>query len=280
MCKRKRLCAVIITSVLIIIYSILPVGWMIRTSLLDKSELLKSPARFLIKEISIDNYKQMLGVGEANILTSRNFKTAFFNSVKEALLSTLLIIVIAVLAGYVFARVKTRITQILFVLLLVTMVLPAYSVMLPLYRIMIGLNLLDTVTGVVLIYVSAFMPLAIWIMRSFFESVPTGIEESAWIDGSSRIKAMLLILPLAMPGIIAAAIISFLSVWSQYAIPLVFASSDAQPLTVFLTTLSGKSSVNFGLISAGGMFTILPPVIIVIFLNRFLVSGLTKGAVK
>lgn len=280
MSKRRKICVQIIVFVLICIYSLLPISWMIRTSLLEKFELLKSPADFFPDDITWENYKQILGINSENVLTSRNFRTAFSNSVVEALEATIIICVIAVLAGYVFARVKSKFTNILFGILLITMVLPAYSVMIPLYRLMIILNLLDTVTGVVLIYVSAFMPLAIWIMRSFFETIPIGIEESSWIDGASRIKTLFLILPIALPGIIATAIISFLNAWSQYAIPMVFSSSKAQPLTVFLTTLSGKSSINFGLISAGGFLTILPPIIVVVFLNRYLVSGLVKGAVK
>ena len=278
--KKQIKWTVLTVSLCIITYSIIPISWMLRTSILEKSELMKFPADFFVKNITLHNYKQILGIGDVNILTSRNFYNALSNSVWSSFMATLIITCVAILAGYVFARMKSKVTDMLFGFLLVTMVLPAYSVMLPLYKMMLSLKLLDTVTGVVLIYVSAFMPLAIWIMKSFFETVPIDIEKSAWIDGASRFKAMCLILPLAAPGIIAAAIISFLSAWSQYAIPLVFASSKAQPLTVFLTTLSGKSSVNFGLISAGGAMTILPPLLIVVFLNRYLVSGLVKGAVK
>lgn len=277
--KKKWYCLLII-SILIILYSVLPISWMVRTSLLDKAELLKSPADFFTTNLTLDNYLQMLGIGDVNVLTSRNFYSAMRNSIVSSLMTTILVSVVAIISGYVFARVRTRFANVLFGVLLITMVLPAYSVMLPLYRIMLNLGLMDTVVGIVLIYISAFMPLSIWIMKSFFESIPIEIEEAAWIDGASRAKSLLTILPLALPGIVAVSIICFLNAWSQYAIPLVFASSKAQPLTVFLTTLSGKSSINFGLISAGGLLTIIPPILIVILLNKYLVSGLTKGAVK
>lgn len=278
--KKKSRIFIAGVSILIFLYSIVPISWMIRTSLLEKSELYKLPAKIFNKNITPEYYKQILGIGKENILIARNFKDAFGNSIWIALAATICVCIIAILTGYVFARVNTKATNILFSVLLVTMVLPAYSVMLPLYRIMMKLQLLDTILGVTLIYISAFMPLAIWIMKSFFESIPHEIEESAWIDGASRFKSMCLIMPIAAPGIIATAIITFLSAWSQYAIPLVFASSDAQPLTVFLTTLNEKASVSFGLISAGGVLTIIPPIIIVICLNRYLLKGLTTGAIK
>lgn len=271
---------IIIIFFVVSLYSLLPISWTIRTSFLKKVDLYDVSKIIIGKEYSLDYYKDIFGIDGGNILVARNFKEAFFNSMITSIIATLIICGIAILAGYVFARVKTRLSKFMFSLLLITMVLPAYSVMIPLYKIMMSISLLDTITGVTLIYISAYMPLAIWIMKNFFESIPEEIEEAAQIDGASRFKSMIVVLPMIVPGIIATAIISFLSSWGQYAIPLVFAASKAQPLTVFLTTLIEKASVNFGLISAGGIISIIPPVVIVIFLNKYLVNGLSKGAIK
>lgn len=278
--KKARRYVLMVISIMVFLYSLVPLLWALRISVISKEELLKSPPQWFPKEVSLDNYREFFGIGNSHGLTARNFSDAFYNSMITCILATIIICIIALLAGYVFARWEFRGREMLFGTLLMTMALPAYSVMLPLYRIMIALNLMDTITGVVLIYVSAFMPLAIWIMRSFFLTIPLEIEEAALIDGASYLGALRQVIPLVIPGIISAAIISFLSTWSQYTIPLVFSASKTKPITVFLTTLIGKTSINYGLLAAGGIISIIPPTIIVVCLNKFLIQGLTKGAVK
>lgn len=278
--RLKRRCIITGVSAFIVMYSLGPVYWLLRTSILTKNDLLKAPPLLLPMPASAEHYEKLLGISETGQMVARSFMRALQNSAVVCTLASAAVCVIAVLAGYVFARWKFTGDRFLFGTLLLTMVLPAYSVMLPLYRIMTYLKLIDTGLGLGLIYVSAFMPLAIWIMRSFFLSVPIEIEEAAQVDGAGRLQRLLLVLPLTAPGLISAAMITFLSCWSQYAIPLVFAASKAQPLTVFLSTLVGKTSVDYGLMAAGGIFSILPPLLIVVILNRYLVEGLTKGAVK
>lgn len=267
-------------SIAVCLYSLVPLLWAFRISIISKTEMLKSPPDYFPRDLTLENYRDFFGIGDSHGLIARNFSDAFINSIVSCLMATIIITLIAVFSGYVFARWEFRGRDALFGVLLMTMALPAYSVMLPLYRIMIALNLMDTITGVVLIYVSAYMPLAIWIMRSFFMSIPIEIEEAAFIDGASRLGALRQVIPLVIPGIIASAIISFLSTWSQYAIPLVFSASKTKPITVFLTTLIGKTSINYGLLAAGGIISIIAPMLIVVVLNKFLIQGLTKGAVK
>lgn len=269
-----------VASVLICVCSIAPLAWMLRVSLISKESLYRFPASPLSDEVTAENYRALLGFDPDEMLIANNFSSAFANSLVTCMFATAAVMVVAALSGYVFARKENAATNALFAVMLVTMVLPAYSVMLPLYRIMMALGLLDTIRGIVLIYVSAFMPLAIWIMRNSFRSIPADLEEQARIDGAGPFRAMLTMLPVVAPGAVAAAAITFLSAWGQYAIPLVFAPFEAQPITVFLTTVSGKLGVNFGLIGAGGMLALLPPAVVALALNRYLVTGLTKGAVK
>lgn len=267
-------------SLVITLYSLVPIYWCLRTSLMKKNDLLLAPPAWLPQRPTLDNYRVLLDSESTSRVLHRQFAAAFGNTLSICLFSTLAVVVIAILAGYVFARWHFKGSSLLFWLLMVTMVLPAYSVMIPLYRLMTELGLMDTCTGVILIYISAFLPLAVWIMRSFFSSIPLEIEEAAWVDGASRLQTLLVLVPMALPGILAVSIITFLSAWSQYAIPLVFASSKAQPLTVFLSTLVGKTSIHYGLMAAGGMLAILPPMLVVLFLNRYLISGLMKGMLK
>lgn len=278
--KLRHRVFLIVIAIIISLYSLVPLYWCLRTSLMAKTDLLKTPPSWLPFPATYDNYAQLLGFSDHNAMLHNQFAGAFANSLIICILTTVMVCMIAIFAGYVFARWKVRGSNFIFGVLMVTMVLPAYSVMIPLYRIITALGLMDTITGIVLIYISAFLPLAVWLMRNFFSAVPKEIEEATMIDGASRFRSMLTLMPMALPGILAVAIITFLSAWSQYSIPLVFASSDAQPVTVFLSTMVGKTSIHFGLMSAGGMLSILPPILVVIILNKYLIGGLMKGITK
>ncbi|MGL5255738.1 MAG: hypothetical protein ACRC76_01780, partial [Proteocatella sp.] len=152
--KKARRYVLMLISIMVFLYSLVPLLWALRISVISKEELLKSPPQWFPKEVSLDNYREFFGIGNSHGLTARNFSDAFYNSMITCILATIIICIIALLAGYVFARWEFRGREMLFGTLLMTMALPAYSVMLPLYKIMIALNLMDTITGVVLIYVS------------------------------------------------------------------------------------------------------------------------------
>eukprot|EP01035_Chromulina_nebulosa_P060559 gene60559-82849_t len=154
--------------------------------------------------------------------------------------------------------------------------------MIPLYRIMIGAGLVDTYLGVTLIYVSAFLPLALWLMRSVYQAMPLALEEAAWLDGASKLYTLVrIVLPLAGPGLVATAILTFLSAWGQFMVPLVFSPTLAtKPLTVLIPEFVTRNYVDYGLMNAAGIVAIVPPVLLVVFLNRFLVQGLMAGASK
>ena len=196
--------------------------------------------------------------------------------------ATLLTLVAAAFGGYAFVRLRFPGRDLLFALVVASMAVPAYTVMIPLYRLMISLHLIDTYLGVTLIYVSAFLPLALWLMRSVYQSLPVSLEEAAWLDGAGRTYTLIrIVLPLAAPGLIATAILTFLSAWGQFMVPLVFSPSLAtKSLTVLIPEFVTRNYVDYGLMNAAGVVAMLPPVLLVIFLNRFLVRGLIAGATK
>jgi multiple sugar transport system permease protein len=147
---------------------------------------------------------------------------------------------------------------------------------------MISLKLIDTYTGVTLIYISAFLPLALWLMRSVYQAMPISLEEAAWLDGASKIYTLVrIVLPLAAPGLIASAILTFLNAWGQFMVPLVFSPTlKTKPLTVLIPEFVTRNYVDYGLMNAAGILAIIPPVLLVLFLNRYLVQGLMAGASK
>jgi multiple sugar transport system permease protein len=252
----------------------------LRASLLPGSELFSKTVSYLPLPFTTEHYRQLFALDSYNANIWNEFRSAFLNSLISSIASTVLTTVIALLSGYAFARVDFKGKNTLFAILIATMAIPVYAVLIPLYRLIIVLGLVDTQTGITLIYTAAYAPLALWIMRNYFDSIPVELEEAAYVDGASRLRAMLLILPLAIPGVITVAMVIFLSCWSQFVLPLIFSPVETKPLTVLITQYVSKSSINYGLMMASGMFAILPPVLIVIFLNKFLVGGLMTGAFK
>jgi multiple sugar transport system permease protein len=162
------------------------------------------------------------------------------------------------------------------------MAFPAYTTLIPLYRIMTTFGLVNTYTGIILVYVSGFLPLATWILYNYMSSLPIAIEEAGQVDGANRMQVLWhLVLPLARPGIISTAIITFLFAWGQFLFPLVLSSDlSTQPLTVVIASLEGRHVVPFTLLSAAGVLAIAVPALIAVTLNRYIVSGLLTGSVK
>lgn len=272
---------------LILVWSLGPIYWAVVTSLSHSGDLATRPPHWLPPSLTLEHYAALLGgTSQFRGMVTQSlwpaFRQAGLNSIISALGTTLVVLVTAALAGYAFARLRFFGRDLIFWLVVGTMALPAYAVMIPLYRLMITLGLIDTQTGLIAIYTSAFAPLAVWMMRSYYMAIPVALEEAAMIDGCSRLQALVrIVLPSAAPGLVAVALLTYLSSWSQFLIPLVFAPTSAtKPLTVLVTEFVTKYSINYGLMTAAGLITILPPMILVFLLNRHIVSGLVSGAVK
>jgi len=268
-------------------WSLGPVYWALVTSLTPPTDLVSDSLHLWPQNLTLEHYGKLFGatsLSQGNEVQSvwPQFSSAFVNSLVTALGATVLTVVIAAFGAYAFVRMPFAGTGILFAIIVATMAIPAYTVMIPLYRLMITLNWIDTYTGVILIYVSAFLPLALWLMRSIYQSLSPSLEEAAFLDGASRTYTFIhIVLPIAMPGLIAAAILTFLNAWGQFMVPLVFSPTLAtKPLTVLIPEFVTRNYIDYGLMNAAGIIAIVPPVLIVVFLNRFLVSGLTAGATK
>jgi multiple sugar transport system permease protein len=204
------------------------------------------------------------------------------NIVVECLAATVVTVLLSTLAAYAFARMRFRGRRVLFYAVLATMAFPAYTTLIPLYKIMSWLGLVNTYTGIVLVYVSGFLPLATWILYNYMSSLPRSIEEAARVDGATRLEVLWhVVVPLARPGIVSTAIITFLFAWGQFLFPLVLSSDlSTEPLTVAIAALQGRHTVPFSLMSAAGVLAISVPAIIALLLNRYIVSGLLAGSVK
>lgn len=272
---------------LLLVWSLGPVYWSLASSFMRPTDLAAQPPHLLPPEPTLAHYANLLGAvstyqGEATASVWPQFSRALTNSLVTSLAATLVTVVLAAFGGYAFARLRFPGRNAIFALVISTLAIPAYTVMIPLYRLMVSVRLVDTYLGVTLIYVSAFLPLALWLMRSTYAALPASLEEAAALDGAGRLHTLVrIVLPLAAPGLIAGAILTFLSAWGQFVVPLVFSPTlRTKPLTVLIPEFVSKNYVDYGLMNAAGMLSIVPPALVVLLLNRYLISGLMAGSGK
>ena len=266
----------------ILLWSLFPIYWALNTSLTTLSAADSTPAHYIPVPLSGSSYREVFGIGGAGNGVADQLGRSLLNSVIESGAAMILTVVIAVFAAYAFARLQFKFKRTIFASVLATLLLPAYATLIPLYRIMASLSLVNTYLAVILVYVSGFLPLAIWILYNYFNSIPRELEEAAFVDGASAMRTLLrVIVPVAMPGIAAAAIISFLLGWAQFLFPLVLTTDiSTQPVTVIVAALDQQRIVPFTLLMACGVLAAAVPGVLALVLNRYVVEGIAAGSVK
>ena len=265
---------------LILLWSAFPIYWALNTSFTTLNGAQSVPANFVPRPLTTQAYRTLLSGGAGGV--ANQFWRSFLNATIESTLATVLTVVIAVFAAYAFARLEFRGKTVILYTLLATLLLPVYATLIPLYRILSDVHLVNTYLGIVLVYTSGFLPLAIWIMYNYFSSVPRELEEAAFVDGATPVVALLrVMIPVSAPGIAATAIIVFLLGWAQFIFPLVLSSDlSTQPLTVVVAALYGQRIVPFNLLNAIGVLAAALPAIIALVLNRYIVQGVMAGSIK
>jgi multiple sugar transport system permease protein len=276
---RRRIRARWFGVAFILLWSLVPIYWTINTSLQTETQANSKPAHYVPPAPTLKNYVSLLG-GSGEL--PDQIRRSTVNILIECVSATIVTVLLSTLAAYAFARMTFRGRNVLFYTVLGTMAFPAYTTLIPLYRILGDFGLVNTYTGIVLVYVSGFLPLATWIMFNYLTSLPSAIEEAGQVDGASRMQVLwYVLLPLALPGIASTAIITFLFSWTQFLFPLVLSTDlSTQPLTVVVQALQGQHVVPTTLLSAAGVIAIAVPAVIGLTLNRYIVSGLLTGSVK
>jgi ABC-type glycerol-3-phosphate transport system permease component len=263
----------------ILLWSLIPLYWALNVSLQTDAQASSKPAHYFPPSPTLRNFRTLLSGGGEFPDAIRHSTVNIF---VECCAATIITVLLSTLAAYAFARMKFRGRTVLFYAVLATMAFPAYTTLIPLYRIMSMVGLVNTYTGIVLVYVSGFLPLATWILHAYMSSLPLAIEEAGEVDGANRMQVLWhIVLPLARPGIISTAIITFLFAWAQFLFPLVLSSDlSTQPLTVTIAALQGRHLIPFALMSSAGVYALAVPAVIAVTLNRYIVSGLLTGSVK
>lgn len=254
---------------LVLVVMLFPFYWMVLTSLRDQvANTSATPVWFF--EPTLENYR--------NVIRRNDFLQFTWNSFVIASLSTGLGLVLGLPAAYSIARFKQNG---LALAILIARLTPYITYLVPWYIAFRALGLIDTYLALTLTHLIVGMPLIIWIMISFFEEVPRELEEAAYVDGASRLGTFVrVVLPLAAPGTVAAAILAFIFSWNQFLFSLVLSGPTTKPVPVAVFNFISYGQIDFGGLGAAAVLITLPVVLLTLVIQRYIVTGLTMGAVK
>ena len=267
--------------VIVLLWTVFPIAWMIVTSLKMPNDIMVSPPRFVFKP-TIDNY--------IYAFQKENFALFIKNTLLVSVVSTIIVIVLASLASYSFARYNVGGGSVLF-FILTTKMMPAIAVVLPYFIIfreignspigeMLGIGL-DKPGALIISYTIFNLPFAIWLMVSFFQDIPRELEDSARLDGYSRMNVFYrVVLPLAMPGIAVTAIFCLIFSWNEFLFAYILTRDAARTITVGVESFFTLRGILWGPVAAAATISVLPMLVFVLVLQRYMVRGLTFGAVR
>ncbi|CAN7726224.1 carbohydrate ABC transporter permease [Paenibacillus sp. LjRoot56] len=253
-----------------------PLYWMIVTSLKPESDIFLAHPTFLPEHFQWESYTNQLFGADNNIL--RSFMNSAIISVATMIIST----VLAIPAAYGLARFKTPWKKVFILLFLVTQMLPSSLILTPLFIQFKNLHILNTYWAPILADATIGIPFSVMILRTYFISLPKELEDSAKIDGCNTFTTFLrIMLPIAIPGVVVAAVFSFLYAWGDLIYALTFTSKpEMRPVTAGIYNFLGYQGISWNNIMAFGVVSVLPVILIFIFIQKYIVSGLTNGAVK
>lgn len=249
--------------------------WFIATGAIKApQEIIARVPTLVPHSVTLRHFDKLLGASD--------YPRYLGNSLLVGLGSTAITVVLSVLAAYGFYRLRFPGRDLLFRAVLVAYALPGILILIPLYGMMSQAGLIDTPAALVIVNVTFASPFAIWMMRSFFASIPAELEEAALIDGASRLAILLRIMvPLAAPGIASVAIFAFIASWTEYLFASVLILSDAnRTLPVGFAGIIGQYQIDWGLLLAGATLATVPVVLLFGIVGRWFIAGLTAGAVK
>ena len=259
--------------ILALIVTLLPVYWMVNTSLKNQVEVFTSPPTLWPQNLTFANY--------VSVFTRRHLGTYLFNSLVIVGSAVLLSLLMGSLAGYSLAR-FSRLQQRLNFWVLAPRMIPPVALVVPLFLMLQEIGLINRKLGLIIVYTAFNLPFVAWMMRSFFQEIPVDLEEAAMVDGASRLRSFRdIVLPLAAPGLAATAIFSLIITYNEFFFALILTSTPAAAtLPVGTAALIGKTQTLYGEMAAAGVVAAVPLVIFALLVQRHLVRGLTMGAVK
>lgn len=253
----------------------LPIYWMVITSLKTNPEIINAQKLTYFPEtFTLENYSSLF-----NML---DYNSYLYNSTIITTTTAICVVILSILGGYGLARFKFKGKEGVLLFFLITQMIPSILVIIPLYIMFSNAGLINTRFSLFIFYMITNLPFCVITMRSFFERIPYVLEEAAYIDGCSRMQSLIkIILPVMFPGIVAVFVFAFIGAWNELIAGTIFINTpDMWTIPVGLKSLIGKYNVQWGALMAGGVLALLPTGIMFIFVQKYVVEGLTSGAVK
>lgn len=276
--KTKNAVGSIIRVVILVFFFllvVLPIYWIVITSFKASGEILDiNNLTYFPKEFTWQNYTDLFEQFHYGVLLK--------NSVLVSVTSALVVTVFSMLGGYSLARYKFSGKQAVILFFLITQMIPGILVIIPLDIIFSRMNLINTHLGLFIFYVTVNLPFCVITMRSFFERIPVTLEEAARVDGCTKMQSLFkIVFPIMFPGIVSVFVFGFIGAWNELIAGSIFISTpEMWTIPVGLKTLIGKYNVEWGLLMAGGVMALLPTAIMFAVMQKFIVEGMTAGAVK
>jgi multiple sugar transport system permease protein len=261
--------AVLVLTVLTIL---VPIFWMALTSFKTPNGVF-SPT-YLPQELTFEAYRE--------VVIREQYWRALLNSAVISTSTTVIVMVLAIPAGYAFSRFRFRFDNTIFIGVIFSRLFPPIGIIIPYFQGLAAFGLLNSRPGIILAQVYLWLPLMIYIMRNFFISIPKEIDESALVDGCTQIQAFRkIVLPLAMPGVAAVGILTFLYSWREFLFSFMISNTLAsRPISVAVYDFVGEVNISWEQMAAAAVLAIVPALLVVLFFQRYIVSGLTAGAMK
>lgn len=264
---------------LMLFFTAMPMIWMLLTSIKSGFAAMQMPPQWWPNEPTLASYEKLLDPTNS---VGQDFLRFFWNSLYVSTMTTLLAVIVAVPAAYAFSRFDFPGRKFLFFAVLLRNMFPAVIFLVPLFILMRLLGLVNTHGSLILTYLTFGLPLAIWLLKGFYDNIPYQLEQAARIDGATRFQAFILIvMPLSAPGIIATAIYSFIGAWNEYIFAYTFLNKNEQlTLPVGIQRFFSENTTDFPGLMAASFIMSLPVVVLFLMLQRYFVAALTEGAVK
>jgi multiple sugar transport system permease protein len=266
----------------VLFFVFFPILWLFSASFSTQVELFTIPMHWIPQHPTLQNYLDIIFPNLAISSVPRTFAVALMNSIKIASAVTAISIGIGSLAAYALVRIPFRFNRTIQLGIIATRMIPEVSLILPLFIIASSLRLINKPIVLIVTYMSFALPYAIWMMAAFFQTVPIELEDAARIDGCTRPGILFrVVLPISVPGLVSTAMFTFLLAWDEFFYALIFTSTlAAKTAPVAIAEFVGRYAVNINGMMAGGIIAALPPVILALIFQRYIVSGMTAGAVK
>jgi len=237
--------------------ALFPLFWTFSTSIKNRVDTYTLPPKFFDFTPTFKNYTSLFAIDA--------FPKIYLNTIFVTVMSTVIVLVVGSLSAYAIA----------------VRALPGIVLLLPLYRLSSFFGLYDSLWALVFIYAGFNLPFAIWLLTSFFRQIPIEIEEAARVDGASNTRIFVkILLPLAMPGMVATGVFIALLAWNEFLIPVIMAGEDAKTLPVFVASFISNRTLDWGPMAAAATIALIPIVIFTVLIQKYLVAGLSSGAVK